>query len=48
MSPPLGITNLHLVMLQGVFLKKNIHARVMLLVHDTSPKCVLQMYDISL
>ena len=27
---------------------KNIHARVMVLVHDTSSQCALQMYDVSL
>ena len=27
---------------------KNIHARVMVLVHDTSPQCALQMYEVSL
>ena len=27
---------------------KNAHARVMVLVHDTSSQCALQMYEISL
>ena len=27
---------------------KNIHARVMVLVHDTSSQCALQMYEVSL
>ena len=27
---------------------KNIHARVMVPVHDTSSQCVLQMYEVSL
>ena len=27
---------------------KNIHARVMVLVHDTPSQCALQMYDVSL
>ena len=27
---------------------KNTHARVMVLVHDTSSQCVLQMYEVSL
>ena len=27
---------------------KNIHARVMVLVHDTSSQCVLQMYEVLL
>ena len=27
---------------------KNIHAIVMVLVHDTSSQCALQMYDVSL
>ena len=26
----------------------NIHARVMVLVHDTSSECALQMYEVSL
>ena len=49
MSPPFRnkkITKLHLVMLQGDNLK-NIHARVMALVHDTSSECALQMYEVS-
>ena len=49
MSPPFRnkkITKLHLVMLQGNDLK-NIHARVMVLVHDTSSECALQMYEVS-
>ena len=41
------ITKLHLVMLQGEDLK-NKHARVMVLVHDTSSECDLQRYAISL
>ena len=27
---------------------KNTHARVMVLVHDTSSQCALQMYEVSL
>ena len=27
---------------------KNIHARVMVLVHDTSSQCALQIYEVSL
>ena len=27
---------------------KNKHARAMFLVHDTSPECVLQIYEVSL
>ena len=27
---------------------KNIHARVMVLVHDTSSQCALHMYEVSL
>ena len=27
---------------------KNAHARVMVLVHDTSSECALQMYEVSL
>ena len=27
---------------------KNTHARVMVLVHDTSSQCTLQMYEVSL
>ena len=40
-------TKMLLVMLTGNCLK-NKHARVMFLVHDTSPECVLQMYEVSL
>ena len=42
------ITKLHLVMLQGNNLKKNNHARVMVLVPNTSSECALQMYEVSL
>ena len=38
---------LHLLTLQGGNLK-NIYARVMVLVHDTSSQCALQMYEVSL
>ena len=41
------ITKLHLVMLQGEYFE-NIHARVMVIVHDTSSECALQMYGVSL
>ena len=50
MSPPFRNkknTELHLVMLQGE-LFENIHARVMVLVHDMSSECALQMYEVSL
>ena len=33
---------------KGDNLKKNIYARVMVLVHDTSSQCALQMYEVSL
>ena len=36
---------LHLLMLQGEKFEKNIHARVMVLVRDTSSQCALQMYE---
>ena len=38
---------LHLLTLQGDNLK-NKYARVMVLVHDTSSQCALQMYEVSL
>ena len=40
-------TKLHLVMLQGNNLK-NKHARVMVLEHDMSSECALQMNGVSL
>ena len=38
---------MYLIMLQGDHLK-NKHARGMILVHDTSSECALQMYEVSL
>ena len=40
-------TTLHLLSYKGNKLK-NIHARVMVLAHDTSPQCALQMYEVLL
>ena len=51
MSPPFRNkknTKLHLVMLQGEQFKKNIHARAMVLMHDTLPECAFQMYEVLL
>ena len=39
-------TKLHLLMFLGNN-SKNTHARVMVLVHDTSSQCALQMYEAS-
>ena len=39
---------MHLVMLQGEKFEKNIHTKVMVLVHNMSSECVLQMYEDSL
>ena len=51
MFPPFRntlITKLHLVMLQGELFEKYIRAIVMVLVHDTSSECAIQMYEVSL
>ena len=50
MSPPernQNITKFHLVILQWEWLKI-IHAKVIVLVYDTSSECALQMYDVLL
>ena len=50
MSPPFRGKKNHKIafsyVTRGIIYKKNIHARVVVLAHDTSAECALQMYEV--
>ena len=48
MSPPLRNKKNHKIACYKGNNLKNIHARVMFLMHDTLSECALQMYEVSL